>query len=90
MLVLYAAFIFRISQVKFLKMIIPKTGQIPRKISLNEQFQGSFRLSALIFTENKLHWYFAKVRCYLPFKLLVKVLKFRISCFEVTHISGSF
>ena len=42
-------------------------------------------LSALIFTENKLlHWCFAKVTGYLPLKRLVNVLKFRISCFEVT------
>ena len=47
------------------------------------------RLSALIFTENKLvHWCFAKVRIYLLLKRLVKVLKFRISCFEVTHLKA--
>ena len=81
----------RISIAKFLKIIAPKTGQIAQKTSFNKQFLGSYRLSVLIFTENKLfHWRFAKVRSYLPLKHLVKVLKFRISCFEVTPLSGCF
>ena len=47
------------------------------------------RPSALIFTENKLvYWCFAKVRIYLLLKRLVKVLKFRISCFEVTPLKA--
>ena len=37
-------------------------------------------MSALNFTESEpLHWFFAKVRSYIPSKRLVKVLKFRIS-----------
>ena len=48
-------------------------------------------MSALVFTENKLlHLCFAKIRRYLPLKRLVKVLKFRIICFEVTLFSGCF
>ena len=49
-------------QVKFLKIIALKTGQIPQKYHLMSNFREALGL--------------------------VKILKFRISCFEMTRLGG--